>query len=49
MDATGLVERLNIAASLFLTSIRFYLSVFSRWWIEGRFSDWGSEFLIEKW
>lgn len=48
MDTAAIVERLNIAASLFLISIRFYLSVFNNWWIEGRFKDWCSEFLIEK-
>lgn len=49
IDTTSAVEHLNIAASLFLFSIRFYLHVFSRWWIEGQFKDWRSEFLIEKW
>ncbi|XP_031634279.1 gamma-tubulin complex component 5-like isoform X2 [Contarinia nasturtii] len=48
MDTTSAVERLNIAASLFLISIRFYLHVFNRWWIEGQFKDWCSEFLIQK-
>lgn len=49
MDNSATVERLNMVASLFLVSIRFYLSVFTRWWIEGKFTDWCSEFLIEKW
>lgn len=40
MDNTATVERLNITASLFLVSIRFYLSVFTRWWIEGQFEEW---------
>lgn len=48
METTAIVERMNIAASLFLVSIRFYLSVFNNWWIEGRFNDWCCEFLIEK-
>lgn len=49
MDATVGLERINIAASLLLVSIRFYLHVFNRWWVEGQFKDWCSEFLIEKW
>lgn len=49
IDTTVGVERINIAASLLLVSIRFYLHVFNRWWIEGQFKDWCSEFLIEKW
>lgn len=48
METTAIVERMNMAASLFLVSIRFYLSVFNDWWIEGRFNDWCGEFLIEK-
>lgn len=48
METTAIVERINMATSLLLASIRFYLSVFNSWWIEGRFDDWCSEFLIEK-
>lgn len=49
MDTTSVVERLNIATSLFVVSVRFYLHVFNRWWIEGQLRDWCNEFVIEKW
>lgn len=48
METTAIVERINMATSLLLASIRFYLSVFNSWWMEGRFDDWCGEFLIEK-
>lgn len=49
MNTTALTSRLNLAASLFLVSIRFYLNVVNTWLNEGRFDDWRNEFLIQKW
>lgn len=48
MDSASAGQRLNIAASLFLCSIRFYFFKFDNWWSEGRFDDWRNEFVIEK-
>lgn len=48
METAAIVERMNMTASLFLVSVRFYLSVFNSWWAEGHFNDWCCEFLIEK-
>lgn len=48
MNTTALISRLNLAASLFLVSIRFYLNVLNTWLNEGRYDDWRNEFLIQK-
>lgn len=39
---------LNLAASLFLVSIRYYMVIFNSWWLDGRFDDWRQEFLVER-
>lgn len=48
IDSAATTECLNLASSLFLAAIKFYLFSFNGWWIEGRFDDWRNEFLIEK-
>lgn len=48
IDTAATSEYLNLATSLFLAAIKFYLCLFHGWWIEGRFTDWRNEFLIEK-
>lgn len=48
IDTAATAECLNLASSLFLATIKFYLVLFSGWWIEGHFDDWRNEFLIEK-
>lgn len=48
IDTAATAEYLNLATSLFLAAIKFYLFLFHGWWIEGRFDDWRNEFLIEK-
>lgn len=49
MDTAPTVHRLNMASSLLLVSIRFYLFLFNTWWNEGQFHDWQHEFLVQKW
>lgn len=48
IDTAATAKYLNLATSLFLATIKFYLFLFNGWWIEGRFDDWRNEFLIEK-
>lgn len=47
MDTASSLPPLNLATSLFLVSIKFYLFLFNNWWIEGRFDDWREEFPID--
>lgn len=42
------VTYLNLAASLFLVSVKYYMTIFNNWWLEGRFDDWRQEFLVER-
>lgn len=48
IDTAATKECLNLSTSLLLEAIKFYLSLFDGWWIEGRFDDWRKEFLIER-
>lgn len=42
------VEYLNLTASLFLFTIKYYYHIFYNLWNRGRLDDWENEFLMEK-
>lgn len=42
------VKYLNLAASLFLSTLKYYFHVFRNMWSTGRLDDWDHEFVIEK-
>lgn len=41
-------EYANLAAALFIKSLKMYLNIIDLWWTECRLEDWQNEFLIEK-
>lgn len=41
-------EYANLAATLFIKSLKMYLNIIDLWWTECRLEDWQNEFLIEK-
>lgn len=45
---SGNTSTIYIALSLFVTSLKIYLSIMDTWWTEGKLQDMRSEFLVNK-